>query len=157
MVAFKPEIELRDNPVVRPLFFTAWPIEAPTVECEIVPISRMAPSVLTLPAMTFPIAGSKCGQRVTYRADKLVSRHGAGLVEMTPLITSFTDCKRKNNADCHSGLTIHLSLSRSDFRSGHRAVPQWRDPRTRQLRDGLPTSAQPKVRGGPTRRQSRRL
>src|SRR2546423_10376106 len=58
MVAFKPEIVLRVSPVVRPLFFTAWLIDAFTVRCEIVPISRMAPSVRTWPGITDAIAQS---------------------------------------------------------------------------------------------------
>jgi hypothetical protein len=41
-------MELRDSPVVRPLFFTAWLIEAASVVFEIVPISRIEPLLATL-------------------------------------------------------------------------------------------------------------
>src|SRR6266480_1352217 len=47
-------MELRDSPVVRPLFFTAWLIEAVSVVFEIVPISRIEPLQATFPATTFP-------------------------------------------------------------------------------------------------------
>jgi len=47
-------MELRDSPVVRPLFFTAWLIEAVSVVFEIVPISRIEPLLATFPATTFP-------------------------------------------------------------------------------------------------------
>src|SRR5262249_22449325 len=40
-VAFRPVTVLRDSPVVRPLFLTFWPTEAPTVVAEIVPTSRI--------------------------------------------------------------------------------------------------------------------
>src|SRR5450756_763099 len=53
MVAFKPLTLLLLRPVVRPLFLTAWLSEAPTVEDEIVPISRIAPLVLTMPEITW--------------------------------------------------------------------------------------------------------
>ena len=45
MVAFSPLILLRVKPLDRPLFFTAWPMDAPIVVAEIVPTSRIAPSV----------------------------------------------------------------------------------------------------------------
>ena len=54
MVALRPETVLRDNPVVRPLFFTAWLTDATTVELETVPISRIAPLEFTIPEITFP-------------------------------------------------------------------------------------------------------
>src|SRR5690349_16474071 len=47
MVALSELIELRVRPVVRPLFFTAWPTDASRGELEMVPISRIAPSLLT--------------------------------------------------------------------------------------------------------------
>ena len=47
-------MELRESPVVRPLFFTACPIEAATVFLEIVPISRIEPLLAICPATTFP-------------------------------------------------------------------------------------------------------
>ena len=40
------------RPVVRPLFLTPWRSEAVTVFLEIVPISRIAPSALTMPETT---------------------------------------------------------------------------------------------------------
>ena len=51
-------MELRDSAVVRPLFFTAWLIEAASVVFEIVPISRIAPLLATCPVTTFPIEQS---------------------------------------------------------------------------------------------------
>jgi len=52
-------MELRDSAVVRPLFFTAWLIEAASVVFEIVPISRIAPLLATCPVTTFPIEQSR--------------------------------------------------------------------------------------------------
>ncbi len=51
-------MEPRDSAVVRPLFFTAWLIEAASVVFEIVPISRIAPLLATCPVTTFPIEQS---------------------------------------------------------------------------------------------------
>src|SRR5689334_11939890 len=52
---------LRVRPVVRPLFFTAWPTDAATVDADSVPTSRMAPVVLTMPVRTCAIAQSTFG------------------------------------------------------------------------------------------------
>src|SRR5262245_22046184 len=52
---------LRVRPVVRPLFFTRWLSDAPTVLALIVPTSRIAPSKATIPARTCAIAQSTFG------------------------------------------------------------------------------------------------
>ena len=54
IVAFKPTMELRDSSVVRPLFFTAWLIEAASVVFEIVLISRIEPLLANLPGYQMP-------------------------------------------------------------------------------------------------------
>jgi len=46
-------MELRDSSVVRPLFFTAWLIEAASVVFEIVLISRIEPLLANLPGYHF--------------------------------------------------------------------------------------------------------
>src|SRR5215813_7172403 len=52
MVALRLLMLLRDNAVVRPLFLTAFPMEALAVCDESVPISRIAPSDRTMPGIT---------------------------------------------------------------------------------------------------------
>jgi hypothetical protein len=58
IVALMLLTELRVKPVVRPLFFTAWPTKACAVVLASVPIPRISPLLLTCPVRTAAIAAS---------------------------------------------------------------------------------------------------
>ena len=81
---------LRESPVVRPDFLTAWPTDAPTVLALIVPTSRIEPSVRTWPEITDAMAQSTFELGRLLMPDRLATFWAFAAVQLTSIRPGWT-------------------------------------------------------------------